>query len=258
MSEDKKSLDAVEPPEAPETAKWLSWCWHHLHQNWMQLVKPVVLAAIVIAGLAGYQFGNSKSEDLLKLKDERAGFLGDQIAAYKDRLQGASPDQAAGQIAGLKKDFLDSEGRVQALISELDKFKESSKVLSDRVENLEPRNLSFQQVNTVISALSQTDLSNLRIRIDTDISCKDCQKFADYFASIFRSLRVHFVYASGMMFSNASRKGLELKASQEVLRTPSFSKICQALDAANIIYTKTILSDSREDNLVFRFTNKLD
>jgi len=57
----------------------------------------------------------SRDSEQIGVKDERIGFLNDQLAAYKDRLQGATPDQAAKQIALLQDGLTEYEKKFQSL-----------------------------------------------------------------------------------------------------------------------------------------------
>src|SRR5271170_5484867 len=98
----EESSMPTDSPEAPDFAKGVIWAWHHIRQNWEALMRLPVVIALVAVGVAAYFSGASRSSEELSVKNERIAFLNDQIAAYKDRLQGASPDQAAKQFAILQ------------------------------------------------------------------------------------------------------------------------------------------------------------
>jgi hypothetical protein len=131
--------NAPEAPEAPDQIKWVHWAYHHLRTNWEALVKPPVLIVIAATAVGAYYFGTSQSaenakvlqdfinskDDIIKskdgiisLKDERIGFLNDQISAYKDRLQGATPDQAAKQITQLQAQVAEEREKLNLLYPE--------------------------------------------------------------------------------------------------------------------------------------------
>ncbi|MGB7976274.1 MAG: hypothetical protein WCF81_18450 [Roseiarcus sp.] len=117
----------------------------HIKDNWEAFIKPPILATvIIIAGLA-YYFGVSRSSELNGVKDERITFLNDQLTAYKDRLQGASPDEAAKQVSELRSQLGRANEKLQmilpdkprrledkekdALLRNIDKLKSDIKVL---------------------------------------------------------------------------------------------------------------------------------
>jgi hypothetical protein len=78
-------------------------------------MKPPVLLAYVLIGLAAYYLGVSRSSEEIGVKNERISFLNDQISAYKDRLQGATPDQAAKQIAELQNSLNEYKKEFEAI-----------------------------------------------------------------------------------------------------------------------------------------------
>lgn len=93
-----------EPPEAPDWIKTVHWVQHHLRTNWEALVKPPVLIVICLMAVAAYEFGASRESDMMDVKNERISFLNDQLGAYKDRLNGATPDEAAKQFTSLQSE----------------------------------------------------------------------------------------------------------------------------------------------------------
>ena len=115
MSQNSESSNS---PEPPEIAKNLIWGWHHIQENWEALTRLPVFIAMVAVGVASYFYGASRSGEEISVKNERIAFLNDQIAAYKDRPQGATPDQAAKQIATLQNRLDASEKKLQSIIPE--------------------------------------------------------------------------------------------------------------------------------------------
>jgi hypothetical protein len=103
-----KVTGTPEPP-VPEWVQYIVWAWHHSGQNREALMKPPVLVAYVVIAFCAYWFGSSRSSEELSVKNERIAFLNEQIAAYKDRLQGASPDQAAKQLVTLQSKLESTE-----------------------------------------------------------------------------------------------------------------------------------------------------
>jgi hypothetical protein len=94
---------APEEPQLPQWAVNLAWVQHHIRTNWEALVKPPVIIVFLLVAVAGYYVGLSRSSEAIGIKDERISFCNEQVSAYRDRLQGATPDQAAKQIATLEK-----------------------------------------------------------------------------------------------------------------------------------------------------------
>jgi hypothetical protein len=88
----------------------------HIKDNWKAFIKPPILATvIIIAGLA-YNFGVSRGSEVNGIKDERITFLNDQLTAYKDRLQGASPDEAAKQVSELRSQLGHATEKLQMIL----------------------------------------------------------------------------------------------------------------------------------------------
>jgi len=103
-------------PELPDLAKWLLWLRHQFQENWQALMKPPVLAALCIIGYSAYSYGVSRNADAIDVKNERIYFLNDQLSAYKDRLGGATPDQAAKEILALRSRIDEDESKLRILL----------------------------------------------------------------------------------------------------------------------------------------------
>lgn len=113
-----------EAPETPPLAQYAIWLWRHSQKHREALLKPPVLFAYVVIALCAYWFASSRSSDEISLNKERIAFLNDQIAAYKDRLQGATPDQAARQLSSLQSKLESAEAKLQIMFP--DKFRHLS------------------------------------------------------------------------------------------------------------------------------------
>lgn len=114
-----KPSSGPELPEAPEWARALAWLHHHARQNWDLFVKPPVLAALLLVAVSAYYYGKSIQTEQLEIAGERISFLGDQLSAYRDRLKGATPDEAAGQIASLRQKLNDAERKLDVLMPDV-------------------------------------------------------------------------------------------------------------------------------------------
>jgi hypothetical protein len=109
-------LGSVEEPPTPGWVNDARWYWYQVQQNWKALAKlPVAISLILVAFLA-YQFGKSQSVEEISVKAERIAFLNEQISAYKDRLQGATPDQAAKELSTLQGKLNSAEAKLQMLL----------------------------------------------------------------------------------------------------------------------------------------------
>lgn len=109
------STQAPLEPDTPEAFKPVLWLWHHTRRHRAALLRPPVLAACVIVAAIAYWIGVSHSNDLLAVRSERIALLSDQVTAYKDRLQGATPDEAAKLIALLQSRLAESEAKLQII-----------------------------------------------------------------------------------------------------------------------------------------------
>jgi hypothetical protein len=124
---------APEEPQLPEWAVNLAWAQHHIRTNWEALVKPPVIMILLLTALIGYYVGSSGSREEIGVKNERISFCNEQVSAYRDRLQGATPDQAAKEIAGLRAKLQASDEKIQILMPD------------------EPRHISEKQKGTLLS-----------------------------------------------------------------------------------------------------------
>jgi hypothetical protein len=91
-------------PETPESAKWAAWILHHFRQerDTMKGAPVFFLAVAAIGILLGYLVSAARFEDRTTTAEQRVQLANEQVTAYKEKLQGASPDQAAKQIEGLQ------------------------------------------------------------------------------------------------------------------------------------------------------------
>ena len=112
------SGEVSESPETPEIFKHILWVWHHSQRHRKALMKPPVLMAYLVIALAAFWLGSSRKAEEINIKNERISFLNDQLAAYKDRLQGATPDQAAKQLVALQTEVEAYAKKFDALFPE--------------------------------------------------------------------------------------------------------------------------------------------
>jgi hypothetical protein len=95
----------VESGEAPETPGWVQtihWLQHQISINWHILKRPPILALFFITAGFAYFFGITRESEIVRIQQERISLLAQELSEYKDRLQGATPDQAAKEISDLR------------------------------------------------------------------------------------------------------------------------------------------------------------
>jgi hypothetical protein len=98
---------------------------------------PVFILVAVVAS-AAFFYGASRSADKMEVMNERLTFANEQLAAYKDRLQGATPDQAAKQIATLQARLEASEQKLQTLMPDVPRHlsQKEKDILVSRTDDL--------------------------------------------------------------------------------------------------------------------------
>jgi hypothetical protein len=123
-------------PEMPALIKQLAWLWHHTRTNRKLLVKGPVLAFAAITAVTGFWVGSTRENEVLKVKEEtlstkneRINFLEDQLSAYRDRLQGATPDEAAKRFSALENKIAEQNKKI-ALI-----FPDKTRTLDEGQKN---------------------------------------------------------------------------------------------------------------------------
>ncbi len=165
MIEENTPTDSIEiekGPEIPELLKPVVWAWHHSRRNRELLLKAPVLAFAGIALLVGYWLGSSKESGELKLRDEtlntrneRISFLSDQLTAYKDRLKGATPDEAAKEIAELRSVVASQEDKLQILIPD------NPRQLTNDIKNTLQKNIDSLSKQINVLPIYATEIGDL-------------------------------------------------------------------------------------------------
>jgi hypothetical protein len=100
-----------------------------------------------------------------------------EIDAYKDKLNGATPDEA-------KKQIDDSKARIADL--------------ETRVAKVEPRGLKDNERIAIKASLESIGVSASNIVLSHELSCTDCAQFATDFGDVLKSAHWGFV-PSGVM-----------------------------------------------------------
>ena len=115
-------IDDSEAPDAIKTATWLA---KNFRRYWRILITPPVAITIALAIFGSYKVGTSiendriiARNDLVNTKQAQIDFLASEIGAYRDRLQGASPDQAAKRVADLEARLEAQRKRIDSVAPE--------------------------------------------------------------------------------------------------------------------------------------------
>ncbi len=238
--------EAIEAPETPEAFKWIPFAWHHARSSREALMKPAVWGAIALFAFLAYRYGSNESGELVKVKDERISFLNDQLGAYKDRLKGATPDEAAKQIREMQ-DKLDFDSKKLKLL------------LQDRL-------LSEAQIEVIIKACSQFENTKYDISFnegDTEayrflekiegVLNKASWKEIDWVAGTFIHLRdgkptVGSSFEQGVVV-------IYIRSASDTLSKPAVG-LSNALQAADIKSRIEIEEDKRNEGALGLHLNK--
>jgi hypothetical protein len=115
-------MEHTNEPTPPEWFRNMSWAWLRVRENWRRLGHPMSLALAACVGTGSYYLTSSLQQSLINLKDERISFLSDQVDAYKDRLKGQTPDEAARTIQDLRTRISDQAQKLTQLSEDMAKL----------------------------------------------------------------------------------------------------------------------------------------
>jgi hypothetical protein len=211
---------AREGPEPPEWFKGARWAYHHFQSNRDALMKAPVFVAVAAALIVGYLYGKTTSSEELSIAAQRISFLGDQVSAYKDRLQGATPDQAAKEVASLKASLEAANTKLQLVLPDnprhltsdqkrfIDDKSEGLKTLSpmfyifswsvgDSPEYAEDFSIAFQKNKIVtygpITTVCDPDLHGILVGLrDVDHPSPDALAFVHFLEDMGLSVKTTF------------------------------------------------------------------
>ena len=117
-------------------------------------------AAVIVMGIIIVGFSEWIHQEEIAGKDYTIQEKQSQIDGYKDKLSGATPDEAKAQIADLKAQNSD---------------------LAARLVKLEPRRLHAQESSIILSSLKASGIPAGDIVLASDDGCWDCAQYADSF-----------------------------------------------------------------------------
>jgi hypothetical protein len=125
---DQSESDTQEP-EAPEPVRNLRWAIFNVRKYKAELLKCPVLGACISALVLGFYAGRVWDGRELSIAGDNIRFLTNEVSSYKDKLNGASPEQAAKQIAALQSEVAQQKSKLQVLMPD------AQRRLTDRQKN---------------------------------------------------------------------------------------------------------------------------
>lgn len=163
-------------------------------------------AAVLLIGTAIWFFVNLVDQGAFHAKDATIETLKAQIDTYKEKLNGASPEEAKAKIDDLER----------------------------RLARIEPRTLSTEQRTTISKIIGAMAQGNYSLSIQTDMSCADCGQYAADFQAILVDAHWTIEMPKVLGASAASPKGIAILTPDPSNPLPEASGLIRALTAANI------------------------
>jgi hypothetical protein len=117
-------------------------------------------AVAIIAGAIWF-FLSEINQGMLQAKDATIETLKTQNDSYKEKLSGATPEEAKARIDALEA----------------------------RVSRVEPRQLSHEQKKTITENVMLPAGASYALSIESDMRCLDCNQYAEEFSDIFSEAR---------------------------------------------------------------------
>lgn len=190
-------------PDAPDTVKAIRWLSHHFQANWDTFRKVPVIVALAICFVGGILFGKHQGGESLDVAAQRIAFLSEQVAAYKDRLQGATPDQAAKELYSLRSKLEEAQQKLQILMPD------------------KPRRLTKTQIDKLHEKRADlTRLSNSIMIYSGNVG--DSALYASDFAQFFRDEQISYV---GPTLTSCSEDQIGILVGLQNPGSPSLSAV---------------------------------
>jgi hypothetical protein len=186
--------------------------------DWEKLLAQLVavraaplpfLVAVLAVSVLIYFVNDKHYSGLIANKDSEIALYEGQRDDYKDKLSGASPDQA-------KKEIDDLQTKISALAKHID-----------------PRPLSAEQERIFVQAATVSEGKPV-VHVASDVACTDCAIYGGELARIFVS--AGWDANTGIVMGPPLRpaSGLALSLSNTKNPTPAELKLLNALRTANI------------------------
>jgi uncharacterized protein YukE len=150
----------------------------------------------------------------------KLGALGTEVQSYKDKLNGATPDEAKARIDTLRS----TVNRLQASVTDL----------APKLNSLKVRSLSSVQRDAMTAILKSGGGSLYHFEIQSDMSCQDCGVFATSLLSAFPHPPWIITMAKVLGPSGPSPKGIAVLTPDPSHPSPEIALVTKALQAADI------------------------
>jgi hypothetical protein len=177
-----------------------------IHNEWNLIhAAPWSLGTIIVAvGVVVFGFSEWIHHATIDGKDATIEAQKAQLDSYKEKLSGATPEEAKAKIADLEA----------------------------RLGRMEPRRLSTEQRNTIVSVLGEFGIGSSQLT--SEIGCTDCAQYVADFGEILH--RVHWRIMANSSFGDliTSPKGLAILTPNPSNPLPEAKALADALTAAKI------------------------
>lgn len=144
--------------------------WRTLLEEEWAVIKGAPFSfgsAVIVIGLLIWGAVNWSYSSILGSKNAELELADRQLGDYKNKLSGATPDQA--------------KARIDALESQVKQFETQ---LTQRVNQFEPRHLSPQQRDELVSSLAVPAGAAYTVMFSHDLACSDCNAYAEDFRAV--------------------------------------------------------------------------
>jgi hypothetical protein len=169
-----------------------------------------LVAVVTIVGVLMWFFMGAVNQGTISAKDATIQTLTTQVASYKEKLNGATPDEAKSRIDALERK------------------------VEERFAKFEPRHVSKVQHELISKVILSMPQGSYSISIQSDMGCSDCKQYAADFLSIFPRPAWSVIMPSVMGPSASSPKGLAILTPDPANPLPEATALVSALNAANI------------------------
>lgn len=177
---------------------------------WSFIFVTATIAATIFA------FINYVNSATIAAKDATIQTLTAAVTSYKDKLNGASPDEAKGKITQLES-----------------RLKEFESSLEGRIKNIEPRHLSEDQKRIIKSYINTI---SGEATIATELGCGECIQYADEFQSTLQNSGWKVRLSLGALLSAASPTGIAVIIPNNSNKISNSIAIINSLRDANIAF----------------------
>src|SRR4051812_37167246 len=158
-------------------------------------VIAVLISWFVVSQLYSLRLGNKDS--LIETRDATIKYDEALLANYREKLKGASPEEAAGQIQKLNQE-ISSLKREMADLSKKQRSREMADV-DQKQRSQSGRRLSEEEKRKFANAARSFKNVSPVIEIAYDGNCTDCNQYSADFLNLLSTIQGWKVSANGMM-----------------------------------------------------------